>query len=360
MKILVLANNDMGLYKFRKELLEHLILKHEVHIALPEGEYVTKMIDMGTVFHSVSINRRGKNILEDIGQFKTYIKIIRDISPDVVLTYTIKPNIYGGIACRFCHIPYIANITGLGSAVEAENFFGKMLVRFYRWALKKAKCIFFQNVSNKEFFVKCGLKHNNIKVLPGSGVNIEEHCYEEYPAESDKLIFLFIGRLMRDKGVIELLEAAKQIKSKYENIEFRLVGFCEEEFEKELKERNVEEYVSLYGQQDDVHSFIKGCHAVILPSYHEGMANVLLEAAACGRPVLASDIPGCQETFEEECSGFGFSPRSVESLKEAIEKFIALDYSQKSKMGKKGRVKIEKEFNRNIIIDRYTVEIESI
>lgn len=360
MKILILANNDMGLYKFRKELLEKLLLNNKVHISLPDGDYIEKMQEMGAIFHPVNINRRGKNIIQELSLISTYFKIIRKIKPDVVLTYTIKPNIYGGIVCQLLHKPYISNITGLGTAVEEESILSRALTICYKHALKKAACIFFQNRSNRKFFLACGLKHQNIKCLPGSGVNLAEHCYEEYPDVANGIIFLFIGRIMKDKGVGELVMASKRLHKKYNNVKVQLVGFCEEDYKDELKGINAKRYVELCGQQEDVHSFIKNCHAVVLPSYHEGMANVLLEAAACGRPVLASNVPGCKETFREGVSGFGFAARSAKELEKAMEKFINLDYDKKVQMGKAGRKKMEKQFSRDIVIDMYEEEINKL
>lgn len=205
-----------------------------------------------------------------------------------------------------------------------------------------------------------GLVHSNVKCLPGSGVNLIEHCYEDYPTADDRIIFLFIGRLMRDKGVVELVEASKYIKSKYDNVEIQLMGACEADFEEEFNRMNAQEYVELLGLQKDVHSFIKKCHAVVLPSYHEGMSNVLLEAAACGRPVLASNVPGCKETFEEGVSGLGFAAKNVKELEKAMERFIQMDYEQKVKMGKAGRERMEKKFSRNIVIKMYEKELEGI
>lgn len=359
MKILILTNNDMGLYKFRKELLVKLLLKHKIYIALPDGEYVEKLQAMGVVFYPININRRGRNIFQEVKLFYDFFSVIRSVNPDIVLTYTIKPNIYGGMVCRLLHIPYISNITGLGTAME-EIKFRKVLTVCYKHAIQDAACIFFQNHSNKKFFLRSGLINKNLKCLPGSGVNLLEHCYEEYPDTKNGIIFLFIGRIMKDKGVGELVTASKRLHQKFKDIKVQLLGFCEEDYKDELERLNARQYVEFCGQQEDVHSFIKNCHAVVLPSYHEGMANVLLEAAACGRPVLASNVPGCRETFREGVSGFGFAARSVKELEKAMEKFINLDYDKKVQMGKMGRKKMEKQFSRDIVIDMYEEEINKL
>ena len=360
MKILILANHDMGLYKFRRELLEALQKEHEVHIALPDGEYVERIRAIGCIIHLFSINRHGTNIIQDMKLLLQYRKLIVEQKPDIVLTYTVKPNIYGGIACRIEKVPYFANITGLGTAIENPGIFAKFILQLYRIGLKKAECVFFQNQSNMEFMKKQKIAGKRAVLLPGSGVNLKQHCLEEYPKEEEKLILLFVGRLMRDKGVGELVQAAKSLKRKYDNVHFQLVGPCEAEYESVLQELEAEKYTELCGQQDNVHEYMKNAHAVILPSYHEGMANVLLEAAACGRPVLASNVPGCRETFDEGISGYGFEARNTESLISAIEKFIALDYQKKAQMGLKGRNKVEKQFNRQIIIYKYFKEIDRI
>ena len=360
MKILVLANYDMGLYKFRKELLKELISKHEVHIALPEGQYVPLLVDMGCVFHCVHLNRRGTNILQDFSLWMQYLKLLKREKPDVVFTYTIKPNIYGGIACRLNKVPYMANITGLGTAMEKPGLFHRLLVNLYKTGIKKAEYVFFQNQSNMEFMTERKAVGKKQVLLPGSGVNLEQHCYEKYPADDKGIIFLFVGRLMRDKGIGEFVEAAKIIKNRHPNVCFKAVGFCEKEYEEVLRQMQAEKYVMLCGQQDNVHEYMKEASAVVLPSYHEGMANVLLEGAACGRPVLASKIPGCEETFEEGISGYGFEPRSVDSLVDVLEQFMALDYKIREKMGIEGRKKVERQFDRRLIINAYEKALENI
>ncbi|HOA82196.1 MAG TPA: glycosyltransferase, partial [Defluviitaleaceae bacterium] len=198
------------------------------------------------------------------------------------------------------------------------------------------------------------------RLTPGSGVNLKYHCFEEYPDSDNIIKFLFIGRIMKDKGIDELLEAAQKVKCMYPNVQFDLVGYCEENYTKRLSDFENRGIIKYHGQQDDVHSFIKGAHAIIHPSYHEGMANVLLEAASTGRPVLASNIPGCRETFDEGVTGYGFEVRNTSALVNTIEKFIKLPYEDKKQMGIAGRVKVEHEFDRQIVVDCYMEEIGEI
>ncbi len=360
MKILILANNDIGLYKFRKELLETLLIGNEVHISLPYGEFVDNMVDMGCVYHNVEFNRHGTNPIKELGQISYYKKLIKKILPDVVLTYTIKPNIYGGMACSALKVPYFCNITGLGTAIENPGIMQKISLFLYRFGLRKARKVFFQNQHNLDFMLEHKVVKSQYHLLPGSGVNLQNFLVAEYPKNDDMINFLFIGRVMKDKGIDEFLETAKQIKSKYPHTQFDIVGAFDGDYEQVINEAVNDGYITYHGLQSDVKPFIKNAHCIVLPSYHEGMANVLLEAAASGRPVIATDVPGCRETFDEGISGFGCKAKSTESLIEAVEKFINIPYEQKEKMGIEGRKKVEKQFDRQIVIDTYLKEINNI
>jgi glycosyltransferase involved in cell wall biosynthesis len=359
MRILVLANFGMGLYNFRKELLEELIRNNnEVYISLPNDEYIPKLKKLGCTFVDTYLDRRGKNPLKDFKLLLKYVKIIKDIKPDIVLTYTIKPNIYGGIACALTNTPYITNITGLGTAIENKGLMQKITLMLYKLGLKKTSCVFFQNEHNRKFFIKNRIAKSKTRLIPGSGVNLEQYKLEEYPISDEIVRFLFIGRIMKAKGIEELLEAAKLVKQKYPNVQFDLVGGTEENYNQKIDELEKLDIIKHHGQQSDVHSFIKKSHATILPSYHEGLANVLLESASSGRPVLASRVSGCIETFEDGMTGFGFEARNVESLVKAILKFINLSWQQKRAMGMAGRKKMENDFDRNKVIKAYLHEIK--
>ncbi|WP_322789592.1 glycosyltransferase family 4 protein [Paenisporosarcina antarctica] len=359
--MLVLTNSIKGLYSFRRELIEELIIqKYEVVIAAPEDNKMSYFTQMGCSIVKTSINSRGTNPITDLKLFISYFNLVKNLKPNVVLTYTIKPNVYGGLACRLLRVFYIANITGLGTSIESRGLIQKISLFLYRTGLKKAKCIFFQNEPNKLFFNNNNIVKSKSRLVPGSGVNLTQHSFEEYP-EDDRLIkFLFIGRIMKDKGIDELIEAANRVKEKYPNVQFDIVGDREEDYTQLLKELDNNKIIKYHGRQNDVHTFIKKSHATINPSYHEGMSNVLLESAATGRPVLASNIPGCRETFDEETSGFGFEAKNADSLVEAIIKFIELPYDKKKSMGFAGRRKMEKEYNRKIVINAYIDEINNL
>lgn len=361
MKILLLANFGMGLYNFRKELLEELIKQnYEVFISLPNDEYVPKLKNLGCHYVETELERRGTNPLKDSKLFFHYIKIIKQLKPDIVLTYTIKPNVYGGLACRVTNTPYLTNITGLGTSLENKSMIQKITMSLYKIGLKKASCLFFQNDTNLKFFMDNQIAKNKTRLVPGSGVNIQHHSYEKYPEDDQKIRFLFIGRMMKAKGIEELLQAASIIKNKYPNTQFDLVGGCEEDYQQKLADLQSSEVITYHGQQEDIQTFIKKSHATILPSHHEGTANVLLESASAGRPVLASRVPGCKETLDEGISGLGFEVKNVDSLVGTIEKFINMPYEQKREMGIAGREKMEREYDRQIVVNAYLDEINKV
>lgn len=359
--LLLLANHDVGLYKFRKELLEELLERgFKVYISLPNGPYVPKLKELGCHYIETPVNRRGRNPITDLNLLITYIQIIRKVKPNVVLTYTIKPNVYGGLACRLLNVPYLVNITGLGTAIENRGLLQKVTLLLYRLSLKRAFCVFFQNNTNRCFLIDKNVVKGRTRLIPGSGVNLKLHKFERYPDNDKNIKILFIGRIMKAKGIEELFKAAKVIKEKHPNVQFEIIGRSEEKYDMVIEELERQEIIKYYGQQEDVHSFIKDSHAIILPSHHEGLSNVLLESASTGRPVLASRIPGCQETFEEGVSGIGFDVKDVDSLINAIIKFIQLPREEKIEMGQSGRKKVEKDFDRNIVIESYLEEIDKV
>lgn len=357
-KILILANCASGLYDFRNELLLRLLTEYEVHVGLPDEEEVPEIAGEGCVVHHTSLERRGMNPLKDGRLFAAYLKLMREIRPDVVLTYTIKPNIYGSLCCRMLRIPYIVNITGLGSVFEEGGLLQKMVVLLYRIALKSASCVFFQNVRNRQIFSEFGIKGKKDRLVPGSGVNLDRHSFEEYPEEEKPVKFLFVGRIMKEKGTDELLYAAEELKKEYPDVLFEIVGSYEEDYRELIERKQQEGIVHLTGYQKEIHPFYREASAVVVPSYHEGMSNVVLEAAATGRPVLASDIPGCREGLEDGASGFAFAPRDGKAFLQALRKFMALSMKERIQMGRNARNKMEREFDRKTVVDAYEEEIK--
>lgn len=359
-KVLILANNDVGLYKFRKELMQELVKEYKVYISLPDGEFIHQLKEIGCEFINTPISRRGTNPITDVKLFMNYKKIIKEVKPDVVLTYTIKPNVYGGLACRMAGIPYVCNITGLGTAVENDGILQKVTLFLYKNALKDATCVFFQNESNKTFFSTKKVVKGKVRLIPGSGVNLNYYPILEYPLDKE-VNFLFIARVMREKGIDQYLDAAKYIREKYPNTIFHILGFCEGEYEEKLKIMQEKGIIQYHGMQSDIREFHKISHCTIHPTYYpEGMSNVLLESAACGRPIITTDRSGCREIVEHGENGLIVKQKNSQDLIEKIERFLSMDWQDKKNMGLAGRKKVEKEFDRNIVLNAYLDVINSV
>ena len=299
------------------------------------------------------------NPITDFKLMLNYRRIIKRLKPIAVLSYTIKPNIYGGMACRLCGVPQLANVTGLGDAIENGGCMQKLATMLYKIGIGKARQIFFQNASNRIFFIKAGIADERSIQLPGSGVNLLHHMYQKYP-EDGIVKFLYISRLLKDKGADEFLEMAEIIKAKYPKTEFHILGRIEGDYKNRVEDLANKGIVSYFGLTSDVRPYLKRVHCTIMPSYHEGMSNVNLEGAANGRPVITTNVPGCRETVDDGVTGLLVEPRSIQSLADAVERFINLPYEQKVSMGKEGRRKVEREFDRQIVVDAYLNEIEKI
>ena len=344
------------MYKFRREVISAVREKGEVFFCAPEKGNVEYWKENTDGFIPASFDRRGTNPLSDIKLYAFYKGLLEKVKPDIVFTYTVKPNVYAGMACASKGIPYIANVTGMGDALENGGLLSKVTKMLYKKGLRKAKCVFFQNKSNQEDFIKNGIVSDKTRVIPGSGVNLEGNCFEPYPEESDHVRFLFAGRLVKDKGINELIKAAATVGKKYENFTVEFIGGGSEEYKDKLN--NAGERIKYSGYQSDVHPFYKKSHCIVLPSYHEGTSNVLLEAQATGRPVITTRVPGCQETFDEGITGYGCDAKSAESLADAMIRFIETPYEKRAEMGKAARKKMEQEYDRKRVIDAYLEETE--
>ncbi len=355
MKVLILSNSIGGLFHFRRELVEELIkLKHDVFISAPQSSIVENFKEMGCHFIKTDISRHGTNPFTDLRLLMKYMSIINDVRPDIVLTYTIKPNIYGGIACQIKHVPYLANITGLGTSIANGGLLSRITLFLYKKGLQGAKCVFFQNVTNQQVFLEKNLVvKERTQLIPGSGVNLDHFTFEEYPSDGEGIRFLFIGRIMRDKGIGELLEATKKIKNTFPKVAVDILGGFDGAYEKIIQKAVDDGLVVYHGFQTDVRPFIRQAHCMVLPSYHEGMANVLLEGSASGRPVIATDVPGCRETYEDGVTGLSCKAKDADSLYEAMMKFVQLDNARRAEMGRKARERVEKLFSRRIVIQKY-------
>lgn len=358
MKVLLLANSGDGLLSFRQELVTALVEKGmDVIVSVPDSGRTNEIKVLGCRVDIACIHRRGMNPIEDLKLLRYYLSILKKYSPDVVLTYTIKPNIYGGMACALKKIPYIVNITGLGTAVEHPGMLQRLTVSMYKVAMRKADCIFFQNNGNREFFEEKNIRRDIHRVIPGSGANLLKFQPKAFPS-SGPVRFLFISRLMKEKGIEEFFAAAIHFRKTRRDVEFHILGDCEEDYSGRLAELESQGVVIYHGMQKDVRPFIAESSCLIHPTFYpEGMSNVVLEAASSARPVITTRRHGCMEAVDDGLTGYLIEERNTAGLINAIDKFLSLSVKERAEMGKNARVKMEKEFDRQIVVDAYLEEI---
>lgn len=365
MKILIICNFSSGLYTFRGQLIKKLISeKHTVIAIVPktsdENELTAEsnLESLGCSLRHLSMERRGMNLVKDIKLLLNYAGALISEKPDLVITYTIKPNIYGSIACNIVNlfksskIKYAVNITGLGTAFENEGFLKTFVCVLYRLALKKASVVFFENSENRQTMLDLKLlKEYQTKVLAGAGVDLEYFQYTEYPTDTEQIRFLFIGRVMQEKGIDELFEAMKRLVKEGINCRLDVVGGFEEDYSQKLRQYTEEGWLFYYGYQNDVRPFIQNCHCFVLPSWHEGMANTNLESASMGRPIITTNISGCKEAVIDGVSGLLCAPRDSDSLFEKMVSFSKQPYEKQKMMGLCGREHMEKHFDKKMVVD---------
>lgn len=350
MKIIVAGNEPGGMYRFRIDLIRELLKENSVTVLVPDGEFVKEMQQEGCGFCDTPIDRRGVDPRKDLKLMRLYRKILENEKPDYVITYTIKPNIYCGLVCKRMKIPYAANITGLGTTFQNDNAVKRLVTRLYKTALKKARVVFFENSENKEIFVREQIiPEEKTFVLNGAGVNTQHYAYSDYPYSSGTR-FLFIGRIMAEKGFDELVTAMKMLVADGYNVCLDVVGFCEEVYEEKLSECQKEGWMFFHGRQQDVRPFIENAHCFVLPSWHEGMANTNLECASMGRPVITSDIHGCKEAIEDGVTGFLCEKQNAEDLYVKMKRFLSLSFEDRKAMGLAGRKRMEAMFDKSKVV----------
>lgn len=361
MRVLILANIGLGLYKFRRELLEELVKDNEVFFCIPDDEFVEPIKKVGCQFiDNPLLDRHGTNPVKELKLISFYKKVLRDIKPDIVFTYTIKPNAYGGMACASLGVPYVANVTGFGTSIENGGLMQKVSLTLYKHGLRKAQKVFFQNNENRDFMVKHGVVKGPHDMLPGSGVNLNQYQVFPYP-DGDTVDFVFIARVMKEKGIDQYLDAAREIRKRYPETRFHICGFCEQDYEKQLQELNGNGTVIYHGLVSDMTEIYRIASCTVHPTYYpEGLSNVLLESAASGRPLITTDRSGCREVVEDGVNGFVVKQQDSQDLIAKIEKFLNLSIDERKAMGLAGRVKVEKEFDRKVVIQKYLAELQKL
>ena len=352
-KILILTNHSYMLYRFRLELIQALMKSHEVVLSMPFVGHEEDFQALGLRCIETDIDRRGINPATDLRLFHTYQRLLKEEKPDLVITYSIKPNIYGGLACRIAGVPYCANVQGLGTAFQRKGL-AQFVTVLYKLALGKARTVFFENRENAEEFCRRGiLSAEKETVLPGAGINLERYSYVPYP-ENKAIRFLYLGRIMKEKGMDELFEAMRRLREKFgAGMVLDIVGFFDDEGYKAQVDQLVAEGIAVYhGFQSDPLPYYAAADCVVLPSYHEGMSNVLLEAAATGRPVITSDIPGCREAVEDGKTGLLCKAGDSESLYTQMVRMAETSSAERQAMGQAAHEKMLREFDKRLVVEK--------
>ena len=349
MKILMITNHSYMLWRFRRELIQTLMEQHEVVLSMPFVGHENDFKALGLRCIDTNVDRRGINPKTDIQLLKTYDKLVETEKPDLVITYSIKPNVYAGLVCSKRKVPYFANVQGLGTAFQKPGL-AQFVTLLYKAALHRAQGVFFENEANAEEFRKRHIISMEKQiVLNGAGINLESYPYCEYP-KNEKFHFLYLGRIMREKGMDELFWAVKKLHQEGEKFVLDLVGFFEDEYKEQVEDLEKQGIAVFHGFSENPRPYYEGADCVVMPSYHEGMSNVLLEAAAIGRPVITSDIPGCREAVEDGKTGLLAEVQSRESLYEAMKKMLQLWKRERQAMGMAGCEKMRREFDKKTVV----------
>lgn len=350
-KILLIGNNSSGLYGFRKELISELAKENEVIALTPFDDMIPELKSLGIKMIETPIDRRGINPITDLGLFNQYRILLKQYKPNITVTYTIKPNVYAGFACRLLKLPYAVNVTGLGTAFQKKGMLRSLVTMMYKVSLKKAKTVFFENSENMQIFLdERIISKKQACLLNGAGVNLDHYTVLDYPKDCGSTRFLFIGRVMKEKGIDELFEAMRKLRADGINCSLDVLGGYEENYVDTIKKYESEGWLCYHGYQKDVRPFIKNCHCFVLPSWHEGMANTNLESAASGRPVITNNIAGCKEAVVDGKTGFLAEKQNTDSLYKVMKMFTQLSYDERKTMGLAGRKHMEYVFDKKKVV----------
>ncbi len=359
-KIVIVYNTSHYIYAFKLNLIKELQHNGYSVIAIaPYDQYSKKFKEINVEYHEVKMDNKGSNPVKDFFVVTQLVSIYRKVKPDIILNFTIKPNLYSTIAATLLKIPVINNITGLGTVFINGGLALKIVKILYKVAFLFPKRVFFQNKDDMELFLAHKLvSEDKIALLPGSGVDLEK--YKPMPKEKnlDKIVFLLIGRMIKDKGVLEFIEAAKILKEKYLNVEFQLLGGVgivniSAITSDELQKYENDGVIKYLGETEDIRSYIANSDIIVLPSYREGMPRTLLEASAMAKPVVGTNVPGCKDAVADCVNGYLCEVKNIEDLASKIEMMVNLSEAERVAMGQAGREKMEKEFDEKIVLEAY-------
>jgi glycosyltransferase involved in cell wall biosynthesis len=366
MKVAIVLNTSWNIYNFRLNFVKALLEKgYEVHTIAPHDNYTQQLEAIGCNHHDVKMDSRGANPIKDIALTFELYGIYKKVKPDIILHYTIKPNVYGTLAASMLKIPTVNNVCGLGTVFLKNNLVSAIAMFLYKVAFRFPKKIFFQNPDDLAMFLNKNLvPAKSADLLPGSGINLTHFQPMEFK-RNETFTFLLISRLITDKGILEYIEAVKSLKKKGVNARFQLLGAKDPEHKRGIQLPVIEDWIQTntieyLGTTDDVRQFIEKADCIVLPSYREGTPRTLLEAASSSKPIVATDVPGCHHVVTDNYNGLLCKLKNSEDLALKMEQMLSLDDQTIKKFGENGRKKIEFEFDENLVISKYLQEISTL
>lgn len=367
MHILMTVNAAWNIWNFRRPVVEAILADgHRVTVLAPPDDSVPDLERIGCRFRPLKMSVKGINPLEDLKLQRRFNRVLREDQPDAVLSYTVKNNIFGARAARALGVPFLPNVTGLGTAFLSGKLLQTVTEQLYRRSFSALSVVFFQNEDDRDLFIdRLIVRPDQARLLPGSGIDLIHFAPAAMPPANKPPVFLMIARLLRDKGVLEFFDAAIQIKVRHPKVRFQLLGAAGTENRSAIDRAALDAWVAegaveYLGTTNDVRPVIEEASCVVLPSYREGAPRTLIEAAAMARPVITTDVPGCRAVVAPDITGFLCEVRNAESLAAAIERFLALPPAAQQAMGQAGRAKMEREYDQAIVVDVYREAIASL
>jgi glycosyltransferase involved in cell wall biosynthesis len=366
--VAISINTSWNIVNFRSGLIRRLQAEgYEVAALAPPDEHSEVLVKMGCRFVPLMMDNKGANPLRDLALLRRYLTALRQLRPVAYLGYTIKPNVYGSLAAQRLGIPTINNVSGLGTAFIRNTWLTPIVKQLYRTAFRRSERVFFQNEDDRRLFLSLGLAATSrTGVLPGSGIDLTQFKPMAIaPRPPGSRHFLLIARLLWDKGIAEYVAAARRVRAIYPDCRFQLLGFLDVENRTAVGRADVEGWVrdgtiEYLGATDDVRPYINAADCIVLPSYREGTARTLLEAAAMGKPLIATDVPGCNNVVAHGVNGYLAEVRNAGDLALQIETMAALASPEVAAMGRRSRAKVERDFDEGFVIERYLELLEPL
>ena len=357
-KIFIISNDMWSLYNFRYELIEEIAKKMQVIIFCEKDKYVKHFYKIDHKFVNINIKKSRYNFIKDFFSIIKIIYYLVKLKPSYILTFTIKPNIYLLLISKFLKINVVPNITGLGSIFLNKNLINRQIFSLYKHLIKYSYFVFFQNTYDRNEILSNFNLRNRVKsdILPGSGINLKKYLNVGVSKKHKK--FIFAGRLIKDKGIIDVINALQMLKDKNFIIPFLVIGDPDQGNPSSLNNKHIEKLVrnnliEYLGHTDSINEHLRNAQCIVIPSYREGCSRVIMEGAALGKPIITYDVPGCNNLVIDNFNGYLVEKGDIVGLADAIIKFDNLNISQKNQMGKFGRKLIEKNYLIDTVINKY-------